>query len=125
MKVCIEDSDYILVNFYCPNNDSPAVYKELKEQLHNRQKAYIIMTVDWNLLLRPSLDYCNYKRIYNPYSRKLEKNLMQFICGERCSQGLKAYLAEKTSTPTQGLFLISETLAGESNFIKDRTISLD
>lgn len=39
MKVCIEDSDYILLNFHGPNNDSPAVYKELKEQLRNRQKG--------------------------------------------------------------------------------------
>lgn len=105
MKVCIEDSDYILLNFHGPNNDSPAVYKELKEQLRNRQKGYIIMTVDWNLVLRPSLDCCSYKRIYNPYLRKIvEKIREEFNAVYMCSQRLKAYLSEKTSTPTPGFF---------------------
>ena len=50
--------DVLLVNIYGPNRDDPNFY--ILQNLTN-----LILAADWNLVLDPTIDYCNYKRTNN------------------------------------------------------------
>ena len=62
--------EILLVNVYGPNRDDPQFYLELNERLKQLNIPNIIAAGDWNLVLDPTLDYFNYKRIHNNRARE-------------------------------------------------------
>ena len=63
------DKDLLLVHVYGPNRDSPEFYDTVEEHVSEMGLSDIIMGGDWNLVLDPNTDYCNYKHVNNPLSR--------------------------------------------------------
>ena len=60
------DKELLLVNVYGPNRDSPEFYDEMEDHV---SEMGLIMGGDWNLVLDPNMDYCNYKHVNNPLAR--------------------------------------------------------
>ena len=63
------DKDLLLVHVYGPNRDSPEFYDKMKEHVSEMGLSDIIMGGDWNLVLDPNTDYCNYKHVNDPLAR--------------------------------------------------------
>ena len=63
------DKDLLLVHVYGPNRDSPEFYDKMEEHVSEMGLWDIIMGGDWNLVLDPNTDYCNYKHVNNPLAR--------------------------------------------------------
>ena len=59
----------LLVNVYGPNRDSPEFYDKLEGHVCEMGLSDIIMGGDWNLVLDPNTDYCNYKHVNDPLAR--------------------------------------------------------
>ena len=59
-----------LVSIYGPNEDNPTFYERLQNSIVKFGNDKIIITGDWNLLLDPSIDGKNYKKINNPLARQ-------------------------------------------------------
>lgn len=55
-----------MVSVYGPTKDEQQFPERLQEQLTERQNPNIVIAGDWNWVLKPSLDYCNYKHGNNP-----------------------------------------------------------
>ena len=64
------NKELVLVNVYGPNSDDPQFYISLKEKIQKLNNANIIFGGDWNLVLDPSIDYCNYKHNNNPKAQE-------------------------------------------------------
>jgi exonuclease III len=74
--------DFVLVNLYGPNRDSPQFYEGIINWLSriDTHSSNIIVVGDWNLVLDPELDYDHYKHINNPKSVEVVKNMMEVFC---------------------------------------------
>ena len=62
--------DFMLVNVYGPNKDTPMFYKDVSEILTTFHGEFIITAGDFNLVQDPILDYFNYNNVNNPEARK-------------------------------------------------------
>ena len=60
-----------LVTLYGPNNDSPAFFQMIKEQLLNEDADYNIICGDFNIAINQDMDTYNYKNINNPKAREI------------------------------------------------------
>ena len=58
-----------LANIYGPNKDDPDFYTTLESNLTKFGNSDILVVGDWNLLLNPAIDGCNYKHVNNPKAR--------------------------------------------------------
>lgn len=66
-----------LVNIYGPNQDQPDFYNKVYEALDYFNNSSIVICGDFNLVLKPNLDYDeNYKNINNPRARDKVLELM-------------------------------------------------
>ena len=54
--------DVLPVNIYGPNRDDPNFYTNLNENIAKLEMPNLILDGDWNLVLDPNINYCNYKR---------------------------------------------------------------
>ena len=59
-----------IINLYAPNQDSPAFFQHIYDTIASNDKEYIILCGDFNLVLYPCLDSCNYISINNPRARR-------------------------------------------------------
>ena len=62
--------DFMLVNIYGPNRDTPNFYWSISDHLSAFNGEFIIMAGDFNLVQEPVLDYFNYNNVNNPEARK-------------------------------------------------------
>ena len=65
--------DVLLVNIYGPNRDDPNFY--ILQNLTN-----LILAADWNLVLDPTIDYCNYKRTNNVKAQEKVEEIIADHC---------------------------------------------
>ena len=75
----IKQNDFLFVNVYGPNRDDPEFYKDLNEKIKEFRVDRVIIGGDFNLVLDPSRDYCNYKNINNPKAREEVENMINDI----------------------------------------------
>ena len=62
--------DILLVNIYGPNRDDPQFFANICRKISQLKVPNVILAGDWNLVLNPTLDYCNYKHINNPKAQE-------------------------------------------------------
>lgn len=72
-----EEKRLLLCCLYGPNNDNPAFYEKLQENINGFKCENVILCGDFNLVLKPNLDYFNYKHINNPNARQRVIELME------------------------------------------------
>ena len=62
--------EILLVNIYGPNKDNPDFFYVIKNKIEDFGTQNVVVGGDWNLVLNPNLDYCNYKNIKNAKARE-------------------------------------------------------
>ena len=69
LDINIEGKEFTIINLYCPNDDKPKLYKELRQKYKSLNNDKIIMCGDWTLATKPYLDTNNYLHINIPLIR--------------------------------------------------------
>lgn len=80
LEATIDNLQFLLVNLYSPNSDTPEFYSQLLgkiEEIYSGQ--YVIISGDFNLVLNQDLDTMNYKRINNPKAQVEVHKLMETL----------------------------------------------
>ena len=65
-----------IICVYGPNTDNTEFYKDVEDFLEDTNSDYTLICGDFNLVLNPDLDSCNYKHINNPRARQIVLNMM-------------------------------------------------
>ena len=118
--------DVLLVNIYGPNRDDPNFYTNLNENIAKLKIPSLILAGDWNLVLDPTIDYCNYKRTNNVKAQeKMEEIIADHSLVDiwrKLNPQLRQYLWRRTNPFQQSRldFLISENLC---NTVRDTDIT--
>ena len=60
-----------IINIYAPNTDSPEFYTNLARIIYENDQDYTILCGDFNLVLNPLMDSCNYTNVNNPKARQI------------------------------------------------------
>ena len=102
---------------YGPNNDSPNFFKQISSYIDDIDNEETIICGDFNCVLKPELDYYNYKSINNPKAREIVLELMNtkyLVDPFRENNPTKKQFTWKKRNPCKqarlDYFLISETL---------------
>ena len=77
LDIKINDLKITLINIYGPNNDSPEFFDEVQNIVNIFDNPHNIICGDWNLVLDPHMDCCNYVRLNNPKARDKVLSLCQ------------------------------------------------
>ena len=72
--------DILLVNIYGPNRHDPNFYANLNEKIAKLRILNLVLAGDWNLVLDPTLDYCNYKRQNNVKALEKVEEIIADYC---------------------------------------------
>ena len=59
LDINIEGKEFTINNLYCPNDDKPKLYKELRQKYKSLNYDNIIMCGDWTFVIKPYLDTNN------------------------------------------------------------------
>ena len=117
LDIKINDRKITLVNLYGPNNDSPNFFKQISSCIDDIDNEETIICGDFNCVLKPELDYYNYKSINNPKAREIVLELMNtkyLVDPFRENNPTKKQFTWKKRNPCKqarlDYFLISETL---------------
>lgn len=120
------ERELAIVNIYGPNKDNPAFYEQLQDKIENLNCANVIIVGDWNLVLNPAIDYCNYKNNNNPKAQEQVFELMTELSlvdiWREINPETLRYTWRRTNPPQQSrldFFLISENIVG---YVKDAGI---
>ena len=70
------DTEILLLNIYAPNKDNPDFFENIRKKIEEFNTRNVIVGGDWNLVLNPSIDYCNYKNINNVKARETLIDIM-------------------------------------------------
>ena len=73
----------VLLFIYGPNRDDPNFYTNLNENIAKLKIPNLILAGDWNLVLEPTIDYCNYKRTNNVKAQEKVEEIIADHCLER------------------------------------------
>ncbi|MEW8544166.1 MAG: endonuclease/exonuclease/phosphatase family protein, partial [Candidatus Thiodiazotropha sp.] len=71
LDISVQNNRFILAVIYGPNNDNPQLFKSFFEDMDKFENDSMIICGDFNLVLDPKLDYCNYKQINNKKARQI------------------------------------------------------
>ena len=119
--------DVLLVNIYWPNRDDPKLYTNLNENIAKLKIPNLILAGDWNLVLDPTIDYCNYKRTNNVKAQEKMEEIIADHClvdiWRKLNPQLRRYIWRRTNPFQQSrldFFLISENLC---NTVRDTDIT--
>lgn len=120
------DKELVLANIYGPNNDDPQFYTILQEKINRLQNPNILIGGDWNLVLNPSLDYCNYRHNNNPKAQEkvaeMSAELELVDIWREINPEVLRYTWRRLNPPQQGrldYFLVAESLI---SLVKDADI---
>lgn len=72
----IQKNDFLFVNIYGPNRDDPEFYTNVKQKINEFKAENVIVAGDFNLVLEPGKDYCNYKHANNPKAKEAVDNMI-------------------------------------------------
>ena len=70
----------MLVNIHGPNRDDPNFFANLNEKIAKLGIPNLVLAGDWNLVLDPTLDYCNYKRQNNVKALEKVEEIIADYC---------------------------------------------
>jgi exonuclease III len=122
------DREIALVNVYGPNNDNPQFYSTLQKKIEELGCSNIVIGGDWNLVLNPVLDYCNYRHNNNVNAQEkvieLAGDLELVDVWREINPELLRYTWRRPTPRQQArldFFLISDILAP---FVKDTDIQI-
>lgn len=76
LDLTIENNRLTLVSIYGPNSDEPVFYENIVNKMEEFGNEHIIWCGDFNLVIDPAIDYCNYKTINN---KKARNKLLEII----------------------------------------------
>ena len=68
--------DLLLVNVYGPNRDSPECYDKLQDRVSEMGLSDVTLGGDWNLVLDPNMNQCDYKHVNNPFATDRVKDMI-------------------------------------------------
>ena len=115
--ISLDNNRLTLVNLYGPNDDSPAFYEHIMNQVDAFGNDYVVMCGDFNLVQDPDKDYYNYKHINNRKAHKkileIKENYNLFDPFREIYPDLKRYTWRRKRPIQQArldFFLISESL---------------
>ena len=66
----IENQRLSLLSTYVPNEDHPEFYGKIAESMDDLENKHVIFVGDFNLVIKPELDYSKYLHINNPKARE-------------------------------------------------------
>ena len=75
----ISDLSFRLINIYAPNSDSPDFFEFVKQQIELSEHDHCIICGDFNLILEPLKDSCNYRHLNNPRARNTVLEIMSTL----------------------------------------------
>ena len=70
LDICIGKEKITLVTVYGPNSDTPDFFSQLMSNIEDFGNENFIICGDFNLVLDPHIDCCNYRNINNPNARE-------------------------------------------------------
>ena len=115
----VMEEEFVLVNVYGPNRDSPKFYDDLFDIVKSYNNIYVIAVGDWNLVLEPDKDYDNYLHINNPKAKEALQRMMDGIpladIWRECNPECKRFTWRKSNPLKQSrldFFLMSDYLFG-------------
>lgn len=75
LDIAIKDKRLLLIDIYGPNRDTPEFYLNILKDIEKYDYP-VILAGDFNLILNPGKDSCDYIQINNPKAREQVLNLM-------------------------------------------------
>ena len=80
-----------------PNSDDPNFYTNFNENIAKLKIPNLILADDWNLVLDPSITYCNYKRTKTPKRRwkKFSPTTVWWTFGENSTRSYNGLLGDE------------------------------
>ena len=58
------------------NKDDPEFFVDLQDHIQEIRHSNLIIAGDWNLVLDPDKDYCNYRHVNNPKAREQVEDMI-------------------------------------------------
>ena len=77
LDINVDKINFTLVSIYGPNDDNPQFYENIMSIVEEFGNENFIICGDFNLVLCPELDYCNYLHVNNPKSREKVLELIE------------------------------------------------
>ena len=77
LDINVDKINFTLVSIYGPNDDNPQFYANIMSIVEEFGNENFIICGDFNLVLCPELDYCNYLHVINPKSREKVLELIE------------------------------------------------
>ena len=76
LDMTANNNRFTLVTIYGPNTDNPQFFENISNKIAELENDSVIWCGDFNLVLDPKLDYCNYKTINNKNAREILLNII-------------------------------------------------
>ena len=76
LDMTANNNRFTLVTIYGPNTDNPQFFENISNKIAELENDSVIWCGDFNLVLNPKLDYCNYKTINNKNAREILLNII-------------------------------------------------
>ena len=70
LDVTIDNNRITLATVYGPNHDDVSFYQNIAKTIEEIGNEHIIWCGDFNLVIDPTMDYCNYKTVNNKNARE-------------------------------------------------------
>lgn len=78
LDIIVDNVRLTLVTVYGPNTDSPSFYEQIMLLIDDFENESYIVCGDFNLVLSPELDYCDYLNVNNPNARDKLLELIEY-----------------------------------------------
>ncbi|KAK3093924.1 hypothetical protein FSP39_021885 [Pinctada imbricata] len=69
LEAMIDGHKVLICSVYAPNVDTPEFFENLFENIEDMDCENVVICGDFNLVMDPLIDYCNYRQTNNPNAR--------------------------------------------------------
>ena len=77
LDIQVDNLKITLVSIYGPNIDSPSFYSDIMSVVDDFRNENYIICGDFNLVLKPEIDYDNYLHVNNPNAREMLLDIIE------------------------------------------------